>query len=290
MRAILNRETKVRSYWEDEDGALVAPDAAPTFVVTDGAGATVSTGTATLDEVDGIAWYVLPAQTRCDELTITFTGSVNSLQRVVAVPVSVVGDRLVDLWRYRQDSELALLDGPTLREVAEAVEDWFEIALGYPVVERSLRTTWEYMGGTIMRPPGVKFPRHLYALSTNGLAYQDSELAQITAVRNAWQWISTGTVDIVYGSGQPQFRLGGLSTVWCTHGPPNSWAATPVNLARAAVVLARYTARATNYPERAGQIATEGALITFSMPNPDKPTGLPEVDAVVTKYRVLEVV
>ena len=52
----------------------------------------------------------------------------------------------------------------------------------------------------------------------------------------------------------------------------------------AMLTLARYCARGSNFPERASQIMSEQSLITFSTPSPNKPTGLPEVDGVLSRH------
>jgi hypothetical protein len=283
VRAVLNREATVTASIDDEDGNLVAATAPPTVQILDGAGAVLYTGTSVASADVGRYTYVLPAQSKVDELTALFTCVVGSLTRVVTVNVSVTGARLIELHRLREDIELTDLSGKNLRRLVYAVEDWFESALGYPPVLRSKRATWRFDGGNRLSPPGVIFPKALYALSTNLIAYSTPELANVVVTRNAWEYATGGSVDFLSGTGSPVFRAGGQTTVWCAHAGP--WDRQPADLTNAANTFARYLSRTNNYPERAAQVATEGALITFSVPSPDKPTGLPEVDAVITRLR-----
>jgi hypothetical protein len=46
----------------------------------------------------------------------------------------------------------------------------------------------------------------------------------------------------------------------------------------------------SDIPDRAFSIVTEGAQIFISQPNSDKPTGVPEVDAILVRKRAVRVI
>jgi hypothetical protein len=75
--------------------------------------------------------------------------------------------------------------------------------------------------------------------------------------------------------------ISGRYQMWFTHGAINP----PADLRAATQKLISHAAKVSNYPERAAQVITEGATILFSLPSPDRPTGLPEVDAVLVRRR-----
>jgi hypothetical protein len=74
--------------------------------------------------------------------------------------------------------------------------------------------------------------------------------------------------------------------------------AVPGDLRWAAARFASYIAKRTSQlgasgsllPERAASVSTEGGLIVFAVPTQDRPTGLPEVDAVLFRYAMVDIV
>jgi hypothetical protein len=283
VRAVLNRETTVRLRVDDEGGNLVAATTTPTLTVTTAAGAAVTPGTVT-SESTGVYKSTLPAQSALTVLTCNWTATVSGANRTVTQSVRVVSDRAVALWRYREDEELAVLSDLALIRLADTVEDWFRDALRFPLGEEYVSITFrkrrQSMGLLI---PTAPFPVTVTAVSVNDTAFTSAEIADLTVVGNEVERGITADPFLTGSNGYAWPE--GQYTVTGTHGPRNDWLATPDDLQRAAVTLARYISRGSNYPERARQIATDGALITLSTPTPDRPTGLPDVDGVVGRYR-----
>lgn len=270
MRAVLNREVVVRLRVDDDSGALVAPVSLPTLTVTDPDGATVTVGTVTNTSL-GVYEATVDPQSVLTRLTATWSIPVSGgFTRVVDEAVEIVERRVVPLHRLREDPELAELSAESMGRLADIVEDWFKSALHFPPVREYVEQTFRpHRETTVVYVPDVVYPKALRSVTVDGVA-MDLDDYEITAggVYTAAGWRPDSTVTIGIEHGGPRPFDGGL----------------PAELVRAAIILARYANRGNNYPERARQVATEGALITFSAPSPDRPTGLPEVDSVVTKY------
>lgn len=280
MKVSTAREFTLRLRVEDEDGNLTDADAAPTVELRDPDGDVVTSGTAT-SETTGVYSFTVAGQDEPDVLTATWEYAVSSNARVSKQTVRVTGGRLVPLWRYREETDLSGLTGTALRRLADAVEDWFARALEFPVTEEGVRITKDFAGGPRMAIRAVPYPKRVVAATVNDTPLTAQELADIEVVDDRFVIAAGSNKSFLTG------RAPGLSAgrwkMHVVHGP--KWDDTPADLTRAAVIFAGYIARANNYPERASQVATEGALITLAMPSHDAPTGLPEVDAVVTGYR-----
>lgn len=273
MRVALNREATVRLRVDDDSGALVSPTATPTITVTDVNGSAVTPGSVS-NVSTGLYASVLPPQAALTRLTVQWSYALSGHSRVERDVVSVVDRRLVPFWRIREDSELGGLSAVNMTRLADTVEDWLSVALGFPAAKEydsdSVRVSRD---STTLRMPRAPFVSAVRAVTIDGTA----------------QTVSDFTVEpngsIRYKAG---FRFGSLVEVKYEHGPSPEFVGgvSPADLERVAVILARYTNRSSNYPERARQVATEGALITFSAPAADRPTGLPEVDTLVSRYQL----
>ena len=291
MRALINREIVARVRIDDELGNLTDADTPPTVSVTDGAGNPVAgvsavTKDAVTDDANGVYKAIIPAQTQLDVLTVSWSASVGGNARVVQDTINVVGDRLVPLWRLREDSEINGLTPKVLLRLQDTLEDWFGQALHFPTVEESLRIRFNFNGGRRMYIPYAPFPKSIIAI-TEGASppLNADDLADLQIIENALEWKFAGLMDPVYGYGiQTRWWLPGPKLVYITHGPP--WARVPEDIVRAAISFARYISRPSNYPERASQVSTEGAIISFATPDPDTPTGIADVDMAIREHRL----
>jgi hypothetical protein len=278
VRVVAGQDTLVRAVFADDAGTATDVDVntAVTVSAVDGAGATVNLD-GPVREGTGLYASRLPARARLDVLTVTFAGVVGGLQRRVQVGVDVVDERLVDPYRLREAMrgdapELTAAAPPTalLLELASAAaEDWIDDALHYPGTRRSVRARFRHHGGKRLRPPGVVKPGELYEVEIGGKVYTAAEL-------------DDALPEAIGGWDRDGGWAFGVARVWGTHGLD----APPQDLRRAAVVLARYLSRTTRVPERAASMTTADTLIVFSKPDADKPTGLPEVDAVIGRLRL----
>lgn len=272
MRAVLNREATVRLRVDDESGALVAPVSLPTLAVTDPAGATVSAGTVT-EVATGVYEAVLPPQSVLTRLTAVWSVPVTgSHTRLVEETVDIVERRIVPLHRLREDPEMSELSAEAMTRLSDTVDDWFRDALRFPAVREYVRVTVRPdRPKSILYLPGIVYPKSIRSITIDGTEVDDLSTYSVVAggIHSESGWALDSTVVIEAEHGGPQAFDGG----------------PPASIVRAAIILARYTSRGSNYPERARQVATEGALITFSAPSPDRPTGLPEVDTAINKHR-----
>lgn len=276
MRAIIGRETPVRVAIEDSGGILTDADSTPTVAVTDWNGDAVA-GVGTVSQIDtGIYEATLPVFTSEDRLDVVFSATVGTIARTYSGVVPVVQGLVAELGTLRRDAELAELSALNLQDISDIVEDTLEDVLHFPPTPMLEQEIWRFRGGRRMSSPRMRFIDSVVSLDIDGVAYTPADLE-----------VTDGSVYIADGTSFPSGRV----TLWATHGPPDSWQrGVPGDMRRAAVILARYTARTNNYPERARMIQTDGAMLTFSMASYDRPTGLPEVDGILFRYRVLEAI
>lgn len=278
MRVEAGRASPIRVTFTDVDGNPAAADGAVTVTVTRPDDTQVATGTATTDPArTGVYRFDLGAQAQLDELTARFAGTVDGLDVTIDVDVDVVARRLVDLHALRAAVERAQpaleaaapSDALALRRAADEAEDWIDEALGYPAVRRPLRVAWQARRWPTLAPPGVTWPGDLYELTRDG---DTVDVAGVTVdtVTGGW-WAADRTV---WASGR--------YVLWGTHG----LARTPADMHRAGVILARHLAATSKVPDRAASMTTESTLIVFSKPAPDRPTGLPEVDAIIRAHGI----
>lgn len=270
---------------DDESGILVDATGTPTVAVTDGTGAAVLGLSAVTHTSTGLYACTLPPQSVLDVLTVTWTVVVSGSTRIVVDKVKLIGDRLAPMWQMREDPDLAEISPANMLRLVEVIEEWFRRAMHFPCTEEPLRGLFNFVGGKRLQIPAAPFPKSMIACSEGDTPLSSTDLADILVVNHAFEWHFAGGYDILLGT-QVKNWVPGRKKVWVTHGSYFDGGVVPEDLRRAAVILARYVARGSNYPERARQVATEGALITFATPSPDYPTGLPDVDAAVMSYRI----
>lgn len=291
MRAVADRPIVVRVSAEDETGALIAQGTGlPTVSVVDGAGTAVTGVTVASDSPAGTYKVTIPARSQLDRLTITtdVTPSGGSVYRTRAY-VDVVSERLVPLSRLKEDAEMASLSATVLARIADGVEDWFRSALQFPAVQEGARVKWGLsIAKRKLTVPGVYYPWEFYSLSLNGdaIALADFEIVDGGLVRETNASFLTGVAptDGFYP---------GTYLAHVRHGADfgEGMESPPEDLRRAAAVLARYVSRtSSNFPERATRVVTQETEIVFAFPSPERPTGLPEVDTAITRYRAQAVV
>lgn len=291
MRAILNREAVVRFRIDDEGGVLVNADATPAIAVTRSDGTSVAGVSVVSKEATGVYIATIPAQTALDALSASLIATVATHARTLHEPVTLISERLVPLWRLREDGELAEVPTATLLRIADTIEEWFKRALNFPAVTESYRREWVQEFPTQrLRVPAVYYPQTLQALQygrgTGSTQYDGDWLANVEAIEGGFEFKDTGTfapVDFLRGTHRGTFPQG-IYLAQVTHSGP--WTSPPEDLRRAAASLARYAARTNGLPERARRIETEASIIDLSMPSAQYPTGLPDVDAAINGYRL----
>lgn len=290
MRIASHREAVLRLRVDDEGGLLIDAAATPVLSVKDWDGVALAGAevpSAVTRESQGVYRAELPGRTDLEILTAnwSFQPSGGSFTRTQANEVLVVSDRIAPLPRFREDPELSAWSAPVMSRLVDTVEDWFRQALGFPVCYEPFERSWIVPSRSAQVViPGIAYPKTLTSLTVGGDVV-DVDGLEITG--NSFRRSSGSNQSFI--TGVPYSGLqwsGGWAVARGTHGMRPDWQGiVPEDLKRAAVILARYCSRqATNYPERASQVAEENTLIYFSTPTVGKPTGLPEVDGVVTRY------
>jgi hypothetical protein len=251
-------------------------------VVKDGAGVTLGGVSAVTKETTGVYKATIPARTLLDVLDVAWTVQVASATRVVRQKVTVTGERLAPLWMLREDDEMKDLSASSINRLSDVVETWFRRALHFPPVLEPNRQEWEAPACRDLLIPDVFYPQTIHSLvwSKGTTAEIEVDLSTVSIVRGALQRLPNLT--FLAGTYPAPDWLGGWYTVYCEHGLTDP----PDDLRRAAATFARYVSRTNNYPERATRVVSAETEITFSMPRPDRPTGLPEVDAVVADLAI----
>ncbi len=287
MRAVTGRPVKIRFRLEDEGGVLTDADSATTVnvAVLDGAGTPVASGAATR-ETAGIYFFTLAAQTQLDVLEATAVFTLGAAQVAVTEPVRLVDRRLVPLSVLRGYDELAELTLPDFLWAVDQAEDWITAVLNYsPTVTGDRKEFRLRTYSARLEVPGVYYPAVPYSLAYNDVAYDGTKLTKLVVRTHALEYQTayyTAGYDPVLGIYGPQFPPG-VYTAHLAHGLSEA----PKDLVKAAASLTRHVAKTSSYPERATRIMTEASEIWFSTPDGDKrPTGLPEVDGVLTHYRI----
>lgn len=290
MRALLNQDFKVRLRVEDEGGILVDAAAPPSLTAVSSAGDPATVITPADHEATGLYAWEIPPLTTLDTYTLNFSWQVSgsSYTRAKTDKVKVVRDRVCPLWMYREDPELAEISTLKMLRLSDAVDEWLESALMFAPVETAFEEAFIVPRDTaLLRVPDAKFVMTVTGVTCGEREFTQTEIDDLRVTQGRIERGHTGWGFLTGTSNAAAWQSGDRLLVRGTHGPRPDWTAgVPEDLQRVAVILARYANRQANYPERARQVVTDGAMITFSMPSPDKPTGLPEVDLAVTRYRV----
>jgi hypothetical protein len=259
-------------------------DAAVTCTVTDQDNLTVASGPAVKDTATfGRYTFVLPPQPAPAWLVVnwqgTFSGVVQSVTSGAGQTdgtgsdVQVVGGHLFTLDDLRQFGnrdlenpsvfpDQVLLDKRT--SVTQMVEDYCHVAF----FTRYARVT---LDGTMTRTlwlPHLKVQK-LRSAVVNGVALSTQQLGLVGIY-------PTGKLD--RADLWPIYIQTRNITVGYEHG----YSSAPLDLARAAMMIARYELRQTEFSERAQYVQNEFGAVRFA---PVNPTGIAWADAVLQRYR-----
>lgn len=291
MRLPIGRPGRIRFAIEDDTGMLVAADSPPTIGVVAGDGTTVvlAPTTATMETM-GIYYVSLPVQTQYDVLTATCSATVAGESVTLTQPVRLVDRRIAPLSRLRQYPAMAALDAYTFMTLVDQTEDLMTNALNYSPVttgDRSLVRANDFIARLYF--PKIFFPQTLYFMTFNDVVQDSAFLSNQTfrghALENlhAYYGQPYDPVMGVYGGGYTP----GVWRGWLSHGLTEC----PQDIVMATAKLAQHIAQAevgqNQYPDRAIRIMTQASEIFLSSPDGDKRvTGLPEVDAVILRYRL----
>lgn len=263
------------------DGTLTSAAGAVTVAVTREDGTTVTSGTATSVAV-GTYSFSLPVQTDCDVLTIAWTGTVAGLSTTIKTRVEVVGGRYCTLSEVRAQDGLAdatLFPVSVLEDAIRWAEDTIDKYVGTPFTLRYCRERLTGDGSAELRLR-QKFPYRLLSVIENGTSTAASTMAtwvlydagQIT--KDTGYFLTPSTTNLAGRNIEVRYEYGELY-------PPD-------DIAWCARTLARYycVELFNRMPDRATAVQNEYGTVNMAMAGgPGRPTGLPDVNAVLNRYR-----
>lgn len=246
----------------DADGDVVC-------TVRDHTATLIYTGVAARSS-EGVYTFTLPAQTALSLLTLTASYSVGGHAHMQEVPIRVVSCRHFTLGALRasQGLDQALYDAQTLASARDAAEE---------LVDDFTRVGWGRrmdFYGTLAGPNGVYIPGR--------------NPEPVSVVIDAYDVTAHTTVDPF---GRLQVRgadpsKGSRTSLWYIRGATE----VPNDLSRASRMLARHLVRVEDsaIPDRARTMSTDWATFQLDVASENNPTGLPEVDSVLRRYRTMQ--
>lgn len=254
-----------------DDDETPTDDGAVAVTVTNPAGGTVSTGSATSDAA-GTYTYALPAQADLAHLLVTWVGQTRTLES----RVEIVGGFYFSLSDARASddalSDTSKYSTADLREARTVVEDEFDQILGVSYVPRVGRA---YIVTDAPRafngfPPIVQlFPavRTILSVTVDGVAWTTDQMAALYVDEYGFvEGLSGQKIVIEYEHG---------------------FDAPPLDLRRVALIRLRYNLTYSNsgIPDRATsfQPAEGGTYTLATAGRAGYSTGIPEVDAVLDR-------
>ncbi len=245
----------------------------------------VPAGTATIDSQSGDGKYefvLTPAQAGAlDILTARWTGTINGLLQTVDTYHEIAGGLYFTLKQLRDQPGLAdeaKFPLSVLIEARDWIIDTIEGECGAPFVPRYARSVLDGSGTatlTLDRP----YVQDIIGITVGGVAYTTAELAAL----------------LVYPGGSIK-RPSGVFTA----GDRNvsirySWGyrygfgkEPPADLKAAALAAARIHVLGTKNSDlfdRATSITNEFGNIALALPGENRPTGIPDVDAAIIRWR-----
>ena len=247
----------------DDGTVTVAVMRADGSAVT-GVGAVTSAG-------DGVYTVTLPAQADLDVLTATWTGATTK----VRTTHEIVGRQLVELAEIRAQTNLS--SASYTNTMLEDARAWFldtvDDFCGFSPIPRYAYETASGDGTSTVRITNRAYVRAIRSVAVDG-----EEVGDLTG----WD-LDNG---LLSGTTFPYGRNN--VTVGYEYGLDHP----PADLKRAALTAIRYrllTDVNSQLPDRAMSISNEYGNIQMAQPNRKGPTGIPEVDAVLMRYRLVTV-
>lgn len=277
MRAVINNDTRVRFQFDNADGEPTDATGSVSVAVTRADGTSLTGLTATsVTGYPGLYEITLTAATyltRYDELTLVWTATVDGQARSETMYVTVVGGRILSPSALRAAAGLdaSRYDNDLLVWALDFVSDVFDEFCETAWIPRFHRFTTDGNDETMLwlpRLPGYS----LLSATLDGTAMTTTD------------WVITEdeirtdgdifTAESVKGYNVVVEYVYGYKT------PPSS-------IIGAAVKYANHIVRSdTNtIPDRARMVQTEWGMFIMDTAAEDKPTGLPEVDSVLTRMR-----
>lgn len=269
-----NAATLSRTFY---DATLAAADldAAPTVTVADLAGTTVTSGTAT-SAGSGVYTFDVGPFDDPALYNVTWAGARSGKAVSEVDQLEVRGGAYFELIELKDmDGVGDRFDVDQLEAARVIAEDTIEGYCERAFVPTYAREIYDGNGGYFLYVDR-SYPTRVLAATIDGTAQTTTD----------WTVSSAGKVDTAY-NGIFTWAAGGQNVALeYVHGLTRP----PSDLARAALRLARHVllTETTTVPDRANLMTTEFATFRLQTAdeNRDRPTGLPEVDAVLNRYAI----
>lgn len=272
-RVLVNTPGVLSAAFYDGTETLVDPGTV-TVTITRSDGTAVVTGAATSGSGAAERTYTLAAQTRLDHLTAVWTGTVGA--RKATTYHEIVGGYYAELPEIRAlDALTSAVSYPTAKlEAARAqAEARFEEATGVAWVPRHARET--LTGASTSRLTlAYRPPRSLIAATIDAVAIAD--LTTLTLY--PWGAIDRNT-GLTWPSPTATTRNVVVEYTYGYDTPPNDLRQAFLTYCRYLLVDAR-----SRIPDRASVMATDMGTFTLTTAGFRRPTGLPEIDAILNDY------
>jgi hypothetical protein len=231
-----------------------------------GVGATVSPG-------DGVYTATLPAQENLDILTATWTGATTK----VRTTHEIVGRQIVELAEIRALPNMANT-GTYPNAMLEDARAWFtdlvEDYCGFSPIPRFARETVNGTGRPTVDLATRSYVRAIRSITVDGVAVADVAdwfLSEGVLIGPETLAVGVGNVAVAYEHG--------------LDGPP-------ADLRRAALTAIRYrilTDVNSQMPDRALSLSNEFGNVQMAQAGRRTPVGIPEVDSVLSRMRLVSV-
>ena len=256
-------------------GETAATRGSVTVTVTSDTGATLATGSASEDGSTHVYSYSLTtaATAAIDLLTVTWA----SASETITTHVEVVGGFYFDLADLRAMNDISgqTTKYPTdsLRRARDWIEDIIDGTVNAPFVRRYFRDQFNWTPNLVLRQP---YGRALLSMSVNGTAVSGGDLAALT-IDSSGRIVTAATGVQSYRTGLVDIRYEAAVMDSC-----------PADLREVALQAARWHLIATDgqsgIPSRATSITNEFGNVNLTTASKDRPTGIPDVDAVILNY------
>ncbi len=251
---------------------------AVTYTVTDADGVSVQTGTATNEAPAGYYTFTLAPQATVKTLTIVWSGTWGGADQSITTSAEIVGAHLFTVAELRAFDDAALTNpttftDATIREARAGIADFFEQVTGVSFIPRYARTILDGDGtGSAWLPH-----RQVRAILGASTGSASTALTALTAA----ELLEVGTYEYGLLERNASWTTGHRNLVVSyEHG----YQAVPWEIHRAALIYARNVLVAVDMSDRTLSMTNELGTIRLSIPGQKYPTGIPVVDAALSRY------
>lgn len=249
-----------------------------TYVVTDSEGAAVASGTANNETEAGRYTFVLAPQPMVANLVVAWTGTWGGVPQTLTTTAEIVGAYLFTLAEARAYDKAVLgnatvYSDAAIRAARVGITDFFQEITGVGFVPRYGRAVLDGDGGRELKVQDFGHVDELLYASVNGTALTAPELAEVSVYPEGrfyrpagWPRSADGSRrNIVLG-----YEFGAHQAPWDVH--------------EQALVLLRYTLVPSDISDRTITWTNELGTFRQAVPGEKYPTGLPSVDAMLSRY------